>query len=74
MPRLLFIATGEAGNGGGAIPFLALGQVVEAGYKNEIGYTRSSLLRTPEEIFGVRPLLGGAAYARDLRDLFSAYP
>jgi phosphatidylinositol-3-phosphatase len=71
---IVFIATDEAENGDGPIPFLALGHGVKHGYRNEIRYTHSSLLRTLEEIFGVRPLLGGAAYARDLRDLFSAYP
>jgi phosphatidylinositol-3-phosphatase len=71
---IVFIATDEARNGDGPIPFLALGHGVKRGYKNEIRYTHSSLLRTLEEIFGVRPMLGHAAGARDLRDLFSAYP
>jgi phosphatidylinositol-3-phosphatase len=71
---VVFIATDEARNGDGPIPFLALGHGVKRGYKNEIRYTHSSLLRTLEEIFGVRPMLGHAAGARDLRDLFSAYP
>ncbi len=71
---IVFIATDEARNGDGPIPFLALGHGVKRGYKNEIRYTHSSLLRTLEEILGVRPLLGHAAGATDLRDLFSAYP
>lgn len=71
---ILFIATDEASNGDGPIPFLALGRGVKRGYRNEIRYTHSSLLRTLEEIFHVSPLLGHAAYATDLRDLFSAYP
>ena len=33
-------------------------------------YTHSSTLRTFQKIFGVRPLLGGAATALDLSDLF----
>ena len=44
------------------------------GYSNTIPYTHSSLLRTLEEIFGVRPLLGGAANATDLGDLFRTFP
>jgi hypothetical protein len=71
---IVFIATDEAQNGDGPIPFLALGHGVKRGYRNEIRYTHSSLLRTLEEIFQVRPLLGHAANATDLRDLFSAYP
>ena len=40
------------------------------GYTNDISYTHSSLLRTVQEIFAVRPLLGDAANATDLSDLF----
>ncbi len=44
------------------------------GYANAISYTHSSTLRSLEEIFGVSPLLGDAANATDLRDLFTAFP
>jgi len=44
------------------------------GYSNTILYTHSSTLRTLEEIFGVTPLLGDAANATDLRDLFKTFP
>ena len=71
---VLFIATDEAKNGDGPIPFLALGHGVKRGYKNEIRYTHSALLRTLEEILGVSPGLGHAGYSNDLRDLFSAFP
>jgi phospholipase C len=71
---VLMIATDEASNGDGPIPFLVLGQGVKRGYKNEIRYTHSSLLRTLEEIFNVGPMLGYARYSNDLRDLFSALP
>jgi phosphatidylinositol-3-phosphatase len=71
---VIFIATDEAANGDGPIPFLVLGHGVKHGYKNEIRYTHSALLRTLEEIFRVGPLLGHAAYANDLRDLFSVFP
>jgi phosphatidylinositol-3-phosphatase len=70
----IFIATDEAANGDGPILFMALGHGVKHGYKNELRYTHSSLLRTLEEIFKVSPLLGHAAYARDLRDLFTTLP
>jgi hypothetical protein len=70
----VFIATDEAENGDGPIPFLALGNNVKHGYKNEIRYTHSSLLRTLEEIFNVGPPLGHAASANDLRNLFTVMP
>lgn len=44
------------------------------GYANSIPYTHSSTLRTVEEIFGVTPLLGDAANATDLSDLFAIFP
>jgi hypothetical protein len=71
---VVFLATDEAQNGDGPIPFLALGQRVKRGYRNEIRYTHSSLLRTLEEIFDLGPLLGNAARANDLRDLFNGLP
>jgi hypothetical protein len=43
-----------------------------AGYSNSIPYTHSSTLRTFQEIFSVGPLLGDAANATDLSDLFVA--
>jgi hypothetical protein len=43
-------------------------------YANTIHYTHSSTLRTLEEIFGVTPLLGGAAHTTDLRNLFTTFP
>jgi phospholipase C len=44
------------------------------GYSNTIHYTHSSTLRTIQEIFGVTPLLGDAANATNLSDLFLTYP
>ncbi len=44
------------------------------GYTNKIAYDHSSTLRTMETIFGVQPLLGGAANAKDLGDLFVKFP
>src|SRR5664279_3505678 len=67
----IFIVADEAANGDGPIPFIALGHGVKKGYTNEIRYTHSSLLRTLEEIFNVRPFLGGAYSSTDLRDLFT---
>ena len=44
------------------------------GFSDTIYYTHSSLLRTLQEIFGVGPLLGDAAQATDLSDLFKTFP
>jgi hypothetical protein len=44
------------------------------GYSNTIHYTHSSTLRTVQEIFGIQPLLGDAANANDLSDLFATFP
>jgi hypothetical protein len=71
---VLFIVTDEAANGDGPIMFMALGNGVKKGYKNWTRYTHSSLLRTLQEIYGVRPFLGAAAYSNDLRDLFKVFP
>jgi len=70
----IFIVGDEAKNGDGPIPFIALGHGAKKGYSNWIKYTHSSLLRTLEEIFNVRPFLGGAYRSNDLRDLFTIYP
>jgi hypothetical protein len=42
------------------------------GYSNAIHYDHSSLLHTLERVFRVSPLLGGAASAADLGDLFKS--
>lgn len=55
----------------GPIGMIVLSPDAKHGYANSIYYTHSSTLRTLEEIFGVGPLLGGAANATDLSDLFT---
>lgn len=60
----------------GPIPFFLLSPFAKGGgktaYSNNIHYDHSSTLKTVEEIFGVRPLLGAAAHPKtvDLSDLF----
>ena len=44
------------------------------GYFNQVPYTHSSTLRSLQEIFQVTPLLGDAANATDLSDLFKQFP
>jgi len=71
----IFITWDEGEGGDGPIGMIVLSRDAKGGgYSNTILYTHSSTLRTLEEIFGVTPLLGDAANATDLRDLFKTFP
>jgi phosphatidylserine/phosphatidylglycerophosphate/cardiolipin synthase-like enzyme/regulation of enolase protein 1 (concanavalin A-like superfamily) len=56
------------------IGMIALSPAAKAGYANTVAYTHSSTLRTVQEIFGLPDLLGDAAAAADLADLFAPAP
>lgn len=72
---VIFIIWDEGVLGDGPIGMIVLSPDARGhGYHNTVRYTHSSMLRTLEEIFGVHPLLGGAAHATDLRDLFKQFP
>ena len=72
---VVFITWDEGEGGDGPIGMIVLSHDAKGGgYSNTIHYTHSSTLRTLEEIFGVSPLLGDAANASDLRDLFKRFP
>jgi|GEM_PF-1135383 len=73
---VLFITWDEGENGtDGPIGLLALSPAAKGrGYASAIPYTHSALLRTVQEILGVRPLLGDARHAPDLRALFRTFP
>jgi phosphatidylinositol-3-phosphatase len=72
---IVFITWDEGEGGDGPIGMIVLSPDAKGGgYSNTIHYTHSSTLRTLEEIFGVTPLLGDAANATDLRDLFKTFP
>jgi hypothetical protein len=72
---VVFITWDEGEGGDGPIGMIVLSPDAKGGgYANTIHYTHSSTLRTMEEIFGVSPLLGDAANANDLRDLFKTFP
>lgn len=72
---VIFITWDEGTYGDGPIGMIVLSPLAKGhGYSNSIYYTHSSILRTIEEIFRVRPLLGDAANATDLRDLFTTFP
>jgi hypothetical protein len=71
------LITWDEGEGGfdGPIGMIVLSPRAKGGgYANTIHYTHGSTLRTVEEIFGVAPLLGDAATATDLSDLFASFP
>jgi hypothetical protein len=71
----IILITWDEGEGGdGPIGMIVLStQAKGGGYTNQIHYTHSSTLRTIQEIFGVTPLLGDAANATDLSDLFTTF-
>ncbi|HAM72701.1 MAG TPA: phosphoesterase [Verrucomicrobiales bacterium] len=68
----VFITWDEGSNDGDApIGMILLSPRARGGgYHNSIEYTHSSWLRTAQDIFGVRPYLGDAAFAPGLSDLF----
>src|SRR3989441_1679233 len=71
----LFITWDEGASGDGPIGMIVLSPKAKGrGYANTVAYDHSSTLRTVEEIFGVTPMLRGAASATDLRDMFVSFP
>ena len=70
----LFITWDESESGDHPIGMIVLSPKAKPGYSNTTPYSHSSTLRTVEEIFGLSPLLGDAANATDLRDLFTSFP
>ena len=70
----IFITWDEGEGGDGPIGMIVISPNAKPGYSNTIHYDHSSTLRTMEEIFHVTPLLGGAASATDLSDLFVSFP
>ena len=72
---VLLITWDEGEGNDGPIGMIVLSPHAKGGgYSNGIPYTHSSTLRTLQEIFGVTPLLGHAATATDLSDLFATFP
>jgi hypothetical protein len=70
----LFVTFDESAGSNVAIGFIALSPLVKPGYSNNLRYTHSSFLRSVQEIFGVTPLLGDAAKATNVSDLFRSFP
>ena len=71
---IVFITWDEGEGSDGPIGMIVLSPNAKVGYSNTIPYTHSSTLRTLQEIFRVTPLLGDAANATDLSDLFTTFP
>ena len=62
---------GAGSSSDGPIGMIVLSPLAKGGgYSNTIHYTHSSTILTMQEIFNITPLLGGAANATDLSDLF----
>lgn len=71
---VIFITWDEGEGDDGPIGMIVLSNLAwGGGYHNNIHYTHSSTLRTFQEIFGVTPMLGDAANATDLSDLFQHF-
>jgi hypothetical protein len=70
----LFVTFDESAGSDVPIGFIALSPLAKRGYSNTVRYTHSSLLRSLQEIFGVTPLLGDAANATNVSDLFRSFP
>jgi phosphatidylinositol-3-phosphatase len=71
----LFITWDEASVGDGPIGMIVLSPLAKGhGYASAVRSSHSSMLRTLQEIFDVRPFLGDAANAGDLADMFQQYP
>jgi phosphatidylinositol-3-phosphatase len=68
---VLFIIWDEGEPDDGPIGMIVESPLAKKNYSNTIHYDHSSTLKTLEEIFGVSPMLGGAASATDLSDFFT---
>jgi hypothetical protein len=72
---VLLITWDESEGGDFPIGMIVLSpKVRQPGFSNTILYDHGSTLRTVQEIFGVTPLLGGAATSTDLSDMFLSFP
>ena len=70
----VIITWDEGEPGDGPIGLIVLSKAAKIGYAGSVHYTHSSTLRTLQTIFGLSPLLGDAARATDLSDLFTTLP
>ena len=70
----ILVTWDESASTSAPIGMIAISPHAKAGYASTVTMSHSSTLRTIEEIFGIDPMLGGAAGANDLSDLFVDVP
>ncbi|MGZ3474221.1 MAG: alkaline phosphatase family protein [Polyangiales bacterium] len=70
----LFITWDENENSDQNIGMIALSPFAKKGYVNHVDYSHSSLLRSVQDIFGLRPYIRDAENANGLNDLFEQFP
>jgi phospholipase C len=70
----LFITWDENERTDQNIGMIVMSPFAKKGYVNHIPYSHSSLLRSAQEIFAVRPFIRDAANASSLEDLFEQFP
>lgn len=72
---VLFITWDESEDAESApIGMIALSKHAKPGYEGQIAYTHSSLVRTVQDIFAVKPYMRDANNVAALDDLFVSYP
>lgn len=70
----VFVAWDYTNTGYDPVGFIALSPRARAGYASKAKHTTSSTLRSLQTIFGVSPLLGDAANANDVGEMFTSFP
>jgi hypothetical protein len=70
----VLVAWDFASEGPYPIGLIALSAKARAGYSSQKKLDASATLRSLQEVFGVTPLLGAAANAPDIADLFESFP
>ncbi|MGZ3477875.1 MAG: alkaline phosphatase family protein, partial [Polyangiales bacterium] len=72
---VIFIVWDEGSGGTANIGLIALSPFAKVGFSDDTNvYSHSSLLRTMQTIFGVTPFIRDADKAKDLSNLFTAFP
>ncbi len=70
----VFVAWDYDPDGYGPVGFIALSANARAGLASTTKHTTSTTLRSLQEIFGLTPLLGDAANADDVAEMFTSFP
>jgi hypothetical protein len=70
----ILITWDEGASGDQPIGMIVVSPFAKPGYAGPEPYSHASTVRTVEEVFGLTPLLRDAASARNLSDLFTAFP